>query len=222
MPGCLKRRMFQFFMTRGPPRRAGAARRPAGVAGRPAALCARRPADLRAAQEHAGHEPRARGLHRGRGGRAGDLQLLSRARRQHEAALRPDRGLGVRHHPSQRRGLSRHGRQAGVRGRAQDRRLGRGALPQPRRVQGVLQERRGDQRRQDGRRLGAYRRRRLSRRARAPAHHRPRQGRREAERRHAVRAEVHREQAEVLSRTSTRRWPSATAATTSPSSSTST
>ena len=158
-----------------PQGRPGAARRPAGRPDRPSALCAGQPADLRAAQEHAGHEPRARGLHRGRGGGAGDLQLLPRARRQHEAALRPDRSLGVRHHPSQRRGLPRHGRQAGLRGRAQDRRVGRGALPQPGRVQGVFQEPRGDQRHQDGRRLGAYRRRGLPRRARAPAHHRPRQ-----------------------------------------------
>ena len=138
--GFLKRRMFQYFMALA--RRVGPALldgRPVGR-DRPAALCAGQPAGLRAAQEHAGHEPRARGLHRGRGGGAGDLQLLPRARRQHEAALRPDRSLGVRHHPSQRRGLPRHGRQAGLRGRAPDRRVGRGALSQPRRVQGVFQE----------------------------------------------------------------------------------
>ncbi len=90
---------------RGAQGRAQPARRPAGVAARSPALRPGQPADLRAAQEHAGHEPRARRLYGGRGGGAGDLQLLSRARREHEAALRPDRGLGVRHHPSQRRGL---------------------------------------------------------------------------------------------------------------------
>ena len=42
-----------------------------------------------------------------------------------------------------------------------------------------------------------HRRRRLHRPARPPRHHRPRQGRRQACRRHAVRAAVHREQAEV-------------------------
>ena len=76
--------------------------------------------------------------------------------------------------------------------------FGRGALPQPRRVQGVFQESRGHQRHQDRRRLGAYRRCGLPRRARAPAHHRSRPRRRQTERRHAVRAQVHREQAEVL------------------------
>ncbi len=49
-------------------------------------------------------------------------------------------------------------------------------------------------------RLGAHRRRRLLRRQdRASEDHRPRQGCRQAQGRHAVRAEIHREQAEVLS-----------------------
>ncbi len=48
------------------------------------------------------------------------------------------------------------------------------------------------------RRLVPYRRRRLLRRRRAPEDHRPRQGRGQARGRHAVRAEVHREQAQVL------------------------
>ena len=50
--------------------------------------------------------------------------------------------------------------------------FGRGALSQPRRVQGVFQEPAGDQRHQDGRRLGPYRRRRLPRRTRPSPHHR--------------------------------------------------
>ena len=117
--GFLKRRLFQYFM--GLARRVGPALldgRPVGPIDRLLYRAGQHPG-LRPAQEHAGHEPRARGLHRGRGGGAGDLQLLPRARRQHEAALRPDRSIGVRHHPSQRRGLPRYGRQAGLRGRAQ-------------------------------------------------------------------------------------------------------
>ena len=56
----------------------------------------------------------------------------------------------------------------------------------------------GDPGDEDRGRLGAYRRRRTAGRRRAPAHHRPRQGRRQAQRRRHVRAQVPREQAEVL------------------------
>ena len=63
-------------------------------------------------------------------------------------------------------------------------------------------------------RLGAHGRRGLPRPARALEDHRSRQGRRTAQQRRAVRAEVSREQAEVLSRGRARRWPSARAATT--------
>ena len=196
--GFIKRRLFHYFMALA--RRVG----PALLDGRPVSLIDRllygagQPAGLRAAQEHARHDPRARRLHRGRGDRAGDLQLLSLARRQHEAALRPDRGLGVRHHPAQRRGQPRHGRQAGARGRARIAESGEVLFRSP----GVFKEYyKNPQATTDTKtagRLGPYRRRRLLRRARASAHHRPRQGRREAERRHAVRAQIHREQAEVL------------------------
>ena len=68
-------------------------------------------------------------------------------------------------------------------------------------VQGVLQEPGGDRRGAGRRRLVPHRRRRLPRRRRAPEDHRPRQGRRPhraAPRRRAVRAEVRREQAQVL------------------------
>ena len=63
------------------------------------------------------------------------------------------------------------------------------------------------------RRLVPHRRRRLLRRGRPPEDHRPREGRRQARRRRAVRARIHREQAQVLPATSRRRWRSATAAT---------
>ena len=152
-----------------------------------------------------GEEPlrpdaRARRLHGGRGDRSGDLPLLSRARHQPEAALRADRGLGLHHGAAGRRDLRRHGRQAEHRRRRQDRRERRGAVQVARRVPRLLQGPGEDRRDQDAGRLGAHRRCRLLRSEdRAPEDHRPRQGRRPAEGRHAVRAEIHREQAEVLS-----------------------
>ena len=63
---------------------------------------------------------------------------------------------------------------------------------------GYYKNERGDARDQDAGRLGAHRRRRLLRPARPPEDHRPRQGCRAPQRRRAVRAEIHREQAEVL------------------------
>ena len=92
-----------------------------------------------------------------------------------------------------------HRRQAGPRRRHQDRRQRRGAVQEPRRVPQVLQERRGDERHQDAGRLGAHRRCRLLRPARAPQDHRSRQGRRPPQQRRAVRAEVPREPHQVLS-----------------------
>ncbi len=130
----------QVFHGRRPPRRHQADRRQEGVAVRPAALRHRRRAGVRAAEEHAGLLARARGLHRRRGDRAGDLPVLPLARHQPQAALRLDRSGGVRLHPAQRRGQARHGRQAGRRRGTQDRRQRRGAVPRPGRVQGVLQE----------------------------------------------------------------------------------
>ena len=141
-----------------------------------------------------------RRLYGGRGDRAGDLPLLSRARHQPEAALRADRGLGLHHRAAGRRNLRRHGRQAEHRRRGQDRRQRRSAVQVARRVRRLLQGPGEDRRGQDAGRLGAHRRRRLLRSEdRPPEDHRPRQGCRPAQRRHAVRAEIHREQAQVLS-----------------------
>ena len=123
----------------------------------------------------------------------------------------------LHHRAAGRRDLRRHGRQAEHRRRRQDRRERRGAVQVARRVPRLLQGPGEDRRDQDAGRLGAHRRRRLLRSEdRPPEDHRPRQGCRAAQGRHAVRAEIHREQAEVLSRTSRRRWRSATGATSSP------
>ena len=143
--GCLKRQLFHYFMALA---RSASARR-CSTAGRSALLdrLLYRLGDLLVY----GPLKNTLGMSRVRvaytAGEAigpGDLQLLPLARHQPEAALRPDRGQRVRHHPARRRGLARHGRQAGARGRAQDRRARRGAVSQPRRVQGVLQEPAGD------------------------------------------------------------------------------
>ena len=120
-------------------------------------------------------------LHGGRGDRPGDLPLLPLARHQPEAALRPDRSLGLRHRAARRRDPRRHGRPPRARRRDQDRRERRGAVPLARRVRRLLQ--------------GARRRPPRPRRAdgwvhsgdagffdadRPPEDHRPRQGCRQA------------------------------------------
>jgi hypothetical protein len=108
-----------------------------------------------------------------------------------------------------------------ARRRGQDRRQRRGALPLARRVPGSITRTPKDRRDQDAGRLGAFRRCRVLRRARPPQDHRPRQGRRAScatarcSRRNTSRT------SSSSSPTSRRRWPSATAATTSPASSTS-
>ena len=79
------------------------------------------------------------------------------------------------------------------------RRERRGAVQVARSVRRLFQGRGEDQRGDDAGRLREDRRRRLFRpEDRAPEDHRSRQGRRQAHRRHAVPAEVHREQAQVL------------------------
>ena len=176
-----------------------AAQRRAGAAVGARALLARRVHGLRPAEEPARHDAAEGRLHRGRGDRPGDLPLLPLARHQLEAALRPDRGGGVRHRPARRRDQVRHRRQALAGGGDQDRRDGRGAVPLAGRVPRLLQGTRQDVRDQDRGRLGAFGRCRLHRCQRASAHHRSRQGRRQARLRRAVRAEIHREQIEVLS-----------------------
>ena len=84
--------------------------RPAGAARRAAALRARQSPGLRPAQERARLLARARRLYRGRGDRAGAVHVLSLARPQPEAALRPDRSLPLRHRAAGRRNLFRHRR----------------------------------------------------------------------------------------------------------------
>ena len=81
-------------------RRPGHAGRQAGRRLGPAAILAGQLAGLRPAEEHAGPQPRARGLYRRRGDRAGDLRFLPLARDQPETALRPDRSDGVHHRSS--------------------------------------------------------------------------------------------------------------------------
>ena len=129
-----------------------------------AALAARRRPGLRAAEEPLRPDAHPRRLHGGRGDRAGDLPLLSLARHQPEAALRPDRSLGLHHRAARRRDLRRHGRQAEHRGRRQDRRQRRGAVQVARRVPRLLQGPGEDRRDEDAGRLGAHRRCRLLRR----------------------------------------------------------
>src|SRR5437667_329683 len=93
----------------------------------------------------------------------------------------------------------RLGRPALSRHRGAHRRQGRGARARRRRLQGLLQERGGHARSPRWRRLVSYGRRRLHGPARPPGHHRSGQGRGRAQRGHALRAPVHREQAEVQS-----------------------
>ena len=104
-------------------------------------------------------------------------------------------------HPAQRRGHARHGRQAGPRGRAQDRRdRARCCYRSPGVFKEYYKNRDGDRRRQDGRTAGCipatpgYLDERRAPDASSTA---PRMSA-QLERRHAVRAEIHREQAEVL------------------------
>ena len=161
---------------------------------------ARRRSGLWPAEEPLRAVAHPRRLYGGRGDRPGNFPLLSRARHQPEAALRADRSLGLHHRAAGRRDLRRHGRQAEYRRRREDRRQRRGAVQVARRVPRLLQGPGEDRRDQDAGRLGAHRRCRLLRsQDRASEDHRSRQGCRPAEGRHAVRAEIHREQAEVLS-----------------------
>ena len=197
--GLPEARALPLFHGARPQGRPGAARRPAGRPPIDRLLYrAGQPAGLRPAQEHAGHEPRARRLHRGRGGRAGDLQLLPRARRQHEAALRPDRSLRCSS-PSIPTAKSIPTRSASRSPRSSSGSpTRRGALPQPRRVQGVFQEparRPTTPRRPTAGSIPATRATSTTAGTCASSTA-PRMS--EAERRHAVRAQVHREQAEVL------------------------
>ena len=130
----------------------------------------------------------------------GSVRVLSLDRAEPEAALRPDRSLPLRHGAAGRRHLFRHGRRGLSERRHPYRRERRGAVPVARHVHRLLQGRGQDRRGDDAGRFREDRRRRLLRREDRPAQdHRPRQGRRPSQRRHFVRAEIHREQAQVLS-----------------------
>ena len=94
-------------------------------------------------------------------------------------------------------GRSQHRGPHPARHRSAHRRTRRGAGEGARRVPRLLQAGRGDARCHDAGRLAQDWRCRPHRPARPARHHRPRQGRGQARRRHAVRAAVHREQAQV-------------------------
>ena len=155
--GWLKKRMFHYFL--GVAHRCGEQildGRPVGAQGSPA-VPARQSAGLRAAAKPHGLLQYPRRLHRRRGDRARAVPLLPLAGHQPEAALRTDGSQRLHHAAARRRGLFRHGRQAGPRRGDQDRRHRRGALSEPRRLPQVLQERRGDERHQDRRTAGCTR-----------------------------------------------------------------
>ncbi len=102
---------------RGAARRPGTDGRQARRRRRPPAVCAGRQAHLRPAAQYAGLQPRARGLHRGRGHRPRPLHLLPLDRHQPQAALRQHRDGGLRLPAARQRGQGRHRRRAD-RGRA--------------------------------------------------------------------------------------------------------
>ena len=161
--GPLKRRMFDFFIA--------VARRWGEkiLNGEKVPLAARllyrprRCPRLRAAEEPVRALAHPRRLYGRRGDRTGNLPLLSRARLQPEAALRADRGFGLRHRAAGRRDRRRDRRQGVARRRDQDLRQRRGAVPLARRVRRLLQGSGKDRRGAHAGRLGAYRRCRLLR-----------------------------------------------------------
>ena len=140
--GFLKRKLFHYFIGVARTLRRAHPQRPAGAADRPAALLAGQHPGLWPAQERARLFARARGLHRGRGDRAGPVQLLSLDRPQSEAALRADRSLPLCHRAAGRRNLFRH-RRSGLPERGHPhRRQRRGAVQVARHVLRLFQGRR--------------------------------------------------------------------------------
>jgi long-chain acyl-CoA synthetase len=124
--GWLKRKMFEFFI--GHARKWGekilnkeSVPLHARAARRAPALWDRRNSRLRSAEKPVRHFQGAGRVYGGRGDRAGNLPLLSRARHESEAALWPDRSLGLHHGPAGWRDLRRHRRQAELRRRHQGR-----------------------------------------------------------------------------------------------------
>ncbi len=110
-----------------------------------------------------GLSQRARRLHRRRGDRAGPVLVLSLARPEPEAALRPDRSLPLSDRAAGRTDLFRHRRSGAAERRSAHRRQRRGAVQVARHVRQLLQGRRQDQGDDDAGRLRQDRRRRLLR-----------------------------------------------------------
>ena len=174
-------------------------RRQARLVRRSAAIRARQRPRVRPAAQRARHEPHPRRVHGGCRDRPRPLPLLPLDRHQPEAALRLDRDVRLRVPAARRRDPVRLRRQAGARRRAQDRGQRRSAGARSDAAQGILQATGRDRRIDRRRRLLPHRRRRRDRRGRATEDHRPREGRRQDGERRDVRAQLHREQAQVLS-----------------------
>ena len=202
----LKRRLFEFFRglaERAEQRKAG---RQANLADLPAGPCARRGAGLRAGARPAGLAAGALGLYRRRATRSRYLPVLSRVRGQHQAGLGLDRARRSRLVAARWRGGPGHGRPGHTGFRRADCRGRRGADPLRRGVQGILQAARRHPRDDDRGRVAAQRRFRLCRPPRPSRHRRPRQGCRQTRRRHAFRAAIRREQAQIQPVHRARRW----------------
>jgi len=193
----LKRRLVKFFLGVAQDLERARLSEPAALGVAAPALSARPPARLRAASRQPRHAPDPRRLHGRRGHRLRDLRLLPRARHQRQAALWHDRGERVRRRPEGWRRAPGHGGHANAPGGDQDLRAGRSHVPRARRLPGLLQEPGGDGGHAE-RRLDPLGRRGLPRRLRPSQDHRSRQRRGPAGPRHAVRAQVSREQAQVL------------------------
>ena len=181
-------------------RRAGrdpSRRRQAGSRLAPPGVHDRQRARLHADPGSAGPAPRQVGPDGRRPARSGHVPFLPLDRRQPQAGLRLDGDDRAGVAPAERRGQSDDGRPAVPGHRGQDRRPRRGARPRSRHLQGLPQERRGHARGHRRRGVVPHGRRGLRRPARPPGDHRSGEGRGGPAGRHAVRAAVHREQAEV-------------------------
>ena len=128
------------------------------------------------------------------------FSFLSLDRAEPEAALRPDRSLPLSHRAAGREDLRRHRRAAMTNVDLRIADSGEVLFKSPGMFVGYFKDDGQDRRGHDRGRLCQDRRRRLHRSQDRPSQdHRPRQGRRPAQRRLVVRAEIHREQAQILS-----------------------